>query len=125
MLALFFAGVAMFLAGIGLYGVLNYSVVERRREIGIRLAIGAKASGIARLVTVDIFAMVLVGALAGLAVGMVSARFLESLLFGVKATDWAMLMMPGAAMMGAVLLAAMPAVIQAVRIDPVETLRSE
>ena len=63
MLALFFAGVALLLAAIGLYGVLNYSVVQRRREIGIRLAIGAPAGGIARLVTFDVFAMVLTGAI--------------------------------------------------------------
>jgi predicted permease len=125
MLALFFAMVALLLAAVGLYGVLNYSVVERRREIGIRLAIGAQASRIARLVTVDIFTMVILGAVAGLAIGMASVRFIETLFFEVKATDFAMLMVPGAVIAGAALLAALPAVIHAVRIDPVETLRSE
>jgi predicted permease len=125
MLAMFFAAVALVLAGVGLYGVLNYSVVQRRREIGIRMAIGAQASGIVRLVTVDIFAMVILGAIAGLGVGMASVRFIETLFFQVKATDFAMLMVPGAVIVGAALLAAMPAVIHAVRIDPVETLRSE
>ncbi len=61
MLALFFAVVALLLAGIGLYGVLDYSVLQRRREIGIRMAIGAQAGDIARRVTADVFAMVLVG----------------------------------------------------------------
>ncbi|HMC60939.1 MAG TPA: FtsX-like permease family protein, partial [Candidatus Solibacter sp.] len=65
MLALFFAAVALLLAGIGLYGVLDYSVLQRRREIGIRIAIGAQSSGIARLVAVDTLSMVLVGAIAG------------------------------------------------------------
>src|SRR4029077_18341496 len=69
-LALFFAGVALLLAGIGLYGVLDYGVLQRRREIGIRIAIGAQAGGIARLVAVDALSMVLVGAIAGLALGM-------------------------------------------------------
>src|SRR5262249_53064367 len=68
-LALFFATVALLLAGVGLYGVLDYSVLERRREIGIRMAIGARAGDIARRVTVDIFVMVFAGALAGLALG--------------------------------------------------------
>jgi ABC-type antimicrobial peptide transport system permease subunit len=122
---MFFAVVALLLAGVGLYGVLNYSVVQRRREIGIRLAIGARASGIARLVTMDILTMVLAGAVAGLGIGMGSVRFIETLFFQVKATEVGMLMIPGAVMLSAAVLAAMPAVIHAVRIDPVETLRSE
>ena len=84
MLALFFAAVALLLAGIGLYGVLDYSVLQRRREIGIRMAIGAQAGDIARRVTADIFSMVLVGAVAGLALGMASVRYIETLLYQVK-----------------------------------------
>jgi predicted permease len=125
MLAIFFAGVALLLAGIGLYGVLNYSVVQRRREIGIRLAIGAPAVSITRLVTIDVFTMVLVGAIAGLALGMASVRYIETLFYQVKATDVRMLTLPAFAILAAALLAALPAVIHAVRIDPVNTLRSE
>jgi len=125
MLAMFFAVVALVLAGVGLYGVLNYSVVERRREIGIRLAIGAQASKIVRLVTVDIFTMVMLGAVAGVGIGMGFVRFIETLFYQVKATDFAMLMVPGATIAAAAVLAALPAVVHAVRIDPVETLRSE
>jgi predicted permease len=125
MLALFFAVVALLLAGVGLYGVLNYSVIERRREIGIRLATGAQANRIARLVTMDIFTMVVLGSAAGLAIGMASVRFIETLFFQVKATELGMLIVPGAIIVGAALLAAIPPVIHAVRIDPVETLRSE
>jgi putative ABC transport system permease protein len=125
MLALFFAGVALVLAGVGLYGVLDYSVVQRRREIGIRLAIGAPAGGIARLVTMEVFAMVLAGAVAGLALGMASVRFIETLFYQVKATDTRMLVLPALAILAAALVAAMPAVIHAVRIDPVNALRSE
>ena len=91
MLALFFAVVALLLAGIGLYGVLDYGVLQRRREIGIRMAIGAQAGDIARRVTADVFSWVLMGALAGLALGMASVRCIEALLYGVKATDLAML----------------------------------
>jgi ABC-type antimicrobial peptide transport system permease subunit len=69
MLAIFFAAVAALLAGIGLYGVLDYSVLQRRREIGIRLAIGAQGAQIARLVTREIVAMVVIGAVAGLGLG--------------------------------------------------------
>ena len=125
MLAFFFAAVALLLAGIGLYGVLDYSVLQRRREIGIRLAIGAPAVDIARRVTVDVFSMVLVGALAGLALGMASVRYIESLLYQVKPTDLGMLALPASTIFVAALLAALPAVIRAVRIDPATTLRAE
>jgi len=125
MLAMFFAGVALLLAGVGLYGVLNYSVVQRRKEIGIRLAIGAPAGRIARLVTFDIFAMVIIGAAAGLGLGMASVRFIETLFFQVKATDLPMLVVPGLTILAAALVAAGPAVNHAVRIDPIETLRAE
>jgi predicted permease len=125
MLALFFAVVALVLAGVGLYGVLDYSVVQRRREIGIRLAIGAPALGIARLVTLDVFAMVLVGAVVGLGLGMGAVRFVETLFYQVRGTDVGMLMVPGLAILGAAVVAALPAVVHAVRIDPVKTLRAE
>jgi putative ABC transport system permease protein len=125
MLALFFAGVAWLLAGAGLYGVLDYSVLQRRREIGIRMAIGAPAGSIVRLVTVEIFAMVLAGAAAGAALGAVSARQIEALLYQVKPTDWGSLALPSLTILAAALLAALPAVAHAVRIDPAAMLRSE
>ena len=64
-----------YLAGVGLYGVLHYSVLQRRHEIGIRMAIGAQARDIARHVIADISSMVLMGALAGLALGMSSIPY--------------------------------------------------
>jgi predicted permease len=125
MLAMFFAVVALLLAGVGLYGVLDYSVLQRRREIGIRLAIGAQPGGIARLVTLDVFSMVLAGTLAGLAVGVASVRYIESLLYQVKPTDLGMLALPSLTILASALVAALPAVIHAVRIDPVKMLKAE
>jgi predicted permease len=125
MLALFFAIVALLLAGVGLYGVLDYSVLQRRREIGIRVAIGAQAGDIARRVTAEVFSMVLLGAIAGLGLGMASVRYLEDLLYQVKATDLGILALPSVTIIAAALLAALPAVIRAVRIDPVTMLRTE
>lgn len=125
MLALFFAMVALLLAAVGLYGVLDYSVLQRRREIGIRMAIGAPAGDIARRVTTDIFSMVLLGALGGLALGMASVRYIETLLYNVKPTDPGALALPPLTIFAAALLAALPAVIRAVRIDPAATLRAE
>lgn len=122
-LAVFFGCVALLLAAIGLYGVLDYSVLQRRREIGIRLAIGAPASRIARTVTIEVFSMVVIGAVAGLALGLCSIRYIETLLYQVKATD--VLALPFLILFAAAFLAAVPAVIRAVRIDPVAMLRAE
>jgi predicted permease len=125
MLALFFAGVALLLAGIGLYGVIDYGVLERRREIAIRMAIGARAGDVARRVSSEILSWVMGGALCGVFLGMASTRYIESLLFGVKPTDLGMLLVPSFTILAAALVAALPAVVHAVRIDPVTSLRSE
>jgi putative ABC transport system permease protein len=125
MLAMFFAAVAVLLAGIGLYGVLDYGVLQRRREIGIRLAIGAQPGDIVRRVTAEAFSMVLVGAIAGIALGEASVRYIETLLYEVKGTDMGILMIPSLTILAAALLAALPAVMRAVRIDPVEMLRAD
>jgi len=124
-LAVFFGGVALLLAAIGLYGVLDYSVLKRRREIGIRLAIGAPATHIARLVTIEVFSMVVTGAIVGLALGFWSIRYIEALLYQVKATDARTLALPYLIVFAVAFLAATPAAIRAVRIDPVEMLRAE
>ena len=124
-LALFFAVVALLLAGVGLYGVLDYSVLQRRREIGIRMAIGAQSGAVARLVTLPVFSMVLAGALAGLALGMAAARYVESLFYEVKATDVGALAVPSLTILVAALVGAVPAVMRAVRIDPAAMLRAE
>ena len=124
-LALFFGAVALLLAGVGLYGVLDYSVLQRRHEIGIRMALGAPAAHIARHVTTDVSFTVLAGALGGLALGMAAVRYIESLLYQVKATDPAMLAFPALAILAAALLAALPPVIRAVQTDPLTVLRSE
>ncbi len=124
-LALFFAVVALLLAGVGLYGVLHYSVLQRRREIGIRIAVGAQAGGIAQVVTLEVFSMVLVGAIAGVGLGMASVRYIESLFYQVKATDLQMLALPALAILAGALLAALRPVMRAVRIDPATMLRVE
>jgi predicted permease len=125
MLAVFFAAVALLLAAIGLYGVLDYRVQQRRREIGIRMAIGAQAGDIARRVTTEIFLMVLAGGVAGLALGMASVRYIAALLFQVNPAGPALLAYPSITIVAAALLAAIPAVIRAVRIDPASMLRAD
>ena len=125
LLAMFFATVALLLAAIGLYGVLSYSVLQREREIGIRIAVGARLGNIARLVTAQIFVTVCIGAAAGIALGMASGRSVQTLLFGVKGTDPSMLIAPALVLLAAALLAALPAVVRAARIDPSIMLRAE
>jgi predicted permease len=124
-LAGFFAVVALLLAGIGLYAVLNYSVLQRRREIGIRMAIGSTRAGIVRLVTLDVFQMIAFGGCAGVALGFGAARYVESLFYQVKATDADMIALPACALGLTVLVATLPAVLRALRTDPTETLRAE
>lgn len=125
MLGAFFAGVALLLAAVGLYGVLHYSVMQREREIGVRIALGATAWNIAQIVSTRVFAMVLLGAAVGLTLGLASARFVASLLYGVKGTEMSMMTFPAVVLLLAVALAAAPAVIRAIRIEPAVMLRSE
>ena len=125
MLALFFATAALLLAGIGLYGALDYSVFQRRREIGIRMAIGAQAGDIVRRVTFDTIGWVFSGSLVGLTLGLGAARYIESLLYQVKATNLGALAAPALALIAAATLSALPPVIRAVHIDPARVLRTQ
>ena len=125
MLAIFFASVGLLLSGIGLYGVLDYSVLQRRRELGIRLAIGAPAGDIARLVTADVLWMVVMGTFVGAGAGILLVPYIKSLLYEVKPFDIGVLAMPALTIAVAALLAAVPAVIRAIRIDTVAMLRAE
>lgn len=125
MLALFFAVVALLLASVGLYGVLDYTVFQRRREIGIRMALGAQAGDVARRVTAEILAMVVLGAFTGVALGLLSEQYIRSLLYQVKVTEWSVFTVPSLTILAGALLAALPPVIHAVRIDPAKMLRAE
>ncbi len=124
-LAAFFAAVALLLAGVGLYAVLNYSVLQRRREIGIRMAIGSTRAGIVRIVTLDVFLMIALGSCAGVALGFGAARYVESLFYQAKATDADMIALPACAMLLTALVATLPAVLRALRTDPTEILRAQ
>jgi predicted permease len=125
MLGTFFAGVALLLAGIGLYGVLNYSVVQRRREIGIRMALGAGRAMVAGLVTAEVARMVALGGVAGCAVAIGAAKYLETLLYQMKAGAWEQTLLPSVAILSVALVATVPAVMYALEVEPAEILRAE
>ena len=124
-LAGFFAVVSLLLAGVGLYAVLNYSVLQRRREIGIRMAIGSSRAGVVRIVTLDVMVMIVLGGFAGLALGFGAARYVQSLFYQVKATDVDIIALPACALLFTALVATLPAVVRALRTDPKEILRVE
>ncbi len=124
-LSSFFALIALVLAAVGLYGVLHYAVVRQRREIGIRMALGARAGHVIRKVTTRMLALVCAGSLAGLVAAVAFGRVIQALLFQVSATDLSAMMMPLVALAAAAACAALPPVLRATRIDPAQTLRTE
>jgi ABC-type antimicrobial peptide transport system permease subunit len=124
-LSLFFAAVALILAAVGLYGVLNYGVFERRRELGIRIALGARAGDIAWQVTAGAFSMVTLGAAAGAALGVAAERYVTTLLYQVEALDASILALPTITMTAVALLAALPPVLRAIHFDPAALLRAD
>lgn len=124
-LAEFFSAVALLLTGIGLYGVLHYAVVQRHREIGIRRAIGAPTGDIAWLVTGEVALALAIGIVVGLASGIVSVRFVTTLLYGARATDPSVLAAAGVAMLAAAVIAIVPPLTRALQVNPIEILRAE
>ncbi len=121
----FFGLVAVALSAVGLYGVLRYSMVQRTREIGIRMALGAPFLHVIRTLTGGVAVTVAVGVAAGLAGGLASARLIASLLFEVKPSDFASVASPLVCLLVACGLAAIRPVLRAGRVDPVTALRHE
>jgi predicted permease len=124
-LAVVFAGVALFLAGIGLYGVLTYQVTQRRREIGIRMALGSDARGIFAMVVREGLALLIAGFAAGLAGAFAIRQTMQSQLYGIGAMD-PLVVTTVACVLGLVALAAclVPAR-RAARIDPTAALAEQ
>jgi putative ABC transport system permease protein len=120
-----FAGLALVLASVGLYGVLASLVVQRTQEIGIRMALGAQTRDVLRLVLFEGTRMVLLGVLIGLGAGLALSRYLSSLLFGVSAANFVTYLEVGAVMVGIALLACLLPVWRALRVNPMVSLRYE
>jgi predicted permease len=120
-----FAGVALLLAAVGIYSVLSYIVRGRSREIGIRTALGARSSDVLRLVVVEGMWPVLVGIVAGTIAALASARVMETLVYGVSASDPLTLAAVAATLALVALMASLVPAYRALRLDPVKVLRAE
>jgi putative ABC transport system permease protein len=119
------AAMSLLLAAIGIYGVMAQSVIQRTQEIGIRMALGARASDLVRMVVGNGLRLALAGIAAGVFGALALTRVVAGLLYGVKATDLATFIAASSVLLAAVLLAALIPARAATRVDPMVALRQE
>src|SRR5262245_9003222 len=120
-----FAVVALMLAGVGVYGVMAYSVSERTREIGVRLALGAQRGDVLKLLLMQGLKLVLMGAVTGFLASSMLAWLLEDLLFGIDATDPLTFISVTILLAGVAMLACYLPARRATKVDPMIALRCE
>jgi ABC-type antimicrobial peptide transport system permease subunit len=120
-----FAALALFLAGCGLYGVMSYSVAQRNREIGIRMALGAQPGDLRGMVVAQAMKMGVLGLALGLAGAFAASRLLGTLLFDISPSDPGTFVAVSTLLLGVVLVAAYLPARRATRVDPMVALRAE
>jgi predicted permease len=124
-LLLLFAGCALFLASLGIYGVIAYSVAQRRQELGIRSALGARVSDLQRMVLRQGMTPVLAGLIGGILAAIATGRLVESLLFGVRPLDATVLGIVTILVLTVALVACYLPARNAAKVDPTVALRYE
>ena len=125
MLLSLFSGIALVLASVGIYGVMSYSVTQRARELGVRIALGADRSDVLRLVLRQGMGLALVGIGIGLGAALGLTRLIESQLYGVAATDPLTFALVAGVLAATALLANLLPAVRAMRMDPAVVLREE
>jgi ABC-type antimicrobial peptide transport system permease subunit len=120
-----FGALAFILACIGLYGLLNYSVARRTKEIGIRIALGAQRNSVIGMELKSAVRLVLVGIVLGLPAASLASRWVQSMLFGLTPTDPATIAAAAVSLTGAALMAAYLPARRASPVDPITSLRHE
>jgi ABC-type antimicrobial peptide transport system permease subunit len=124
-MSLSFAVIAALLAGTGLYGLMSFVVAQRRREIGIRAALGARPAHIVGLISRRSLALTLLGATVGLSAAALTLRLLRPLLYGVAGSEPEVMIAGAAVVVVLGVLSTLAPAARAARIDPASTLRSE
>jgi ABC-type antimicrobial peptide transport system permease subunit len=124
-LSSFFAGLALLLASVGLYGIMSYMVSGRTREIGIRMALGAQRSGVLWMILQEAAKLVAVGVVIGIPAALMGSRLLTTMLFGLRPTDpTSMVMVIGVLLVIALFAGYIPSR-RATKVDPMVALRYE